>query len=323
MDFNEKAVQIINEKVLPYQASLGVKHQVMNGVNVIDMGVNVKGSWKAGLLFTEISLCGYGSVQLRMRPVAGLLMPHVEVFVDYPHLVELANHVAFWFVSTENDELNFSGPVRSAVLDDYSKAVGYKENPKQVVICLQLDHFPSESMFEAIIEKAERPAEDIYLLIAPTGSMVGSLQVPARNVEQVIPTLLDKGFNVDSIIHACGVSPILAVVDDEMEAYGRVNDSLIYGQVTNLYVDCNDKEIEDIIPNLTMNQPKNKEIFGLPFKEIFEKCNNDWLQVPRHWDAPNEIVFHNLRTGKKYHVGEQHQSVLLEAIMGSRGKVYE
>jgi len=139
--------------------------------------------------------------------------------------------------------------------------------------------------------------------------------VGARNIEQTLPTLYDHGFNMPDIIQATGITPMISIVEDEMVAYGRVNDSLIYGQETNVYVRCQDKVIQDMLQDLTF--VKNTDIYGTQFQEIFARCNNDWTQVPRAWDAPCKINFHNMSTGNSFTTGKIGHKTLEKSFLGN------
>ena len=115
-------------------------------------------------------------------------------------------------------------------------------------------------------------------------------------------------------MQASGSAPIFGAVADEYVAYGRVNDCLIYGQETNLWVDCTDEEIERILPDLTFD--KNQDIYGVSFEELFARSGHNWAHVPRDWDAPCKINFHNLRTGHAFSSGRLGYDTLERSFLG-------
>lgn len=319
---NKAAVDMVEKLLLPNQEQLRIKHIVQsNGCNLIDMGVKVPGSFLAGKYFTEISLCGLGEMKLTTMKVGEYRIPAVSVTADFPTIAEMCSHVAFLRVKQDGVAKNFSGPVRSKVKDAFSNAVDYSDvEAEKVVAGFQVDEIPPESFTSKVAEAAQVKPENLYIMIARTGSVVGSIQVTARNIEQTLPTLFDKGFNLENIQYASAITPVNAIVYDEMEAYGRVNDCLIYGQETTLHADCEDIEITSILKDLTMNQAFNQDVFGVPFKEIFAMCENDWCKVPRSWDAPCKINFYNRRTGNYFSTGEIGVPVLTEGFMGKGGK---
>lgn len=318
---NDNAVRVIEEEMRPNQAGLQIKfHTCQNGATVIDMGVHQPAGFQAGKYFTQVSLGGLGQLRFTKTKYGKYYIPCATMFVDHPHVAELAAHCAFLRVHHCGVEKNFSGPARAKHHDDYSAATGYHDaGTKYAVVAYQIDYLPAEGLVAQLAEKVGVRPENLYLMVARTGTMTGSIHIAARNVEQTVPTLLDKGFPVASIVHAMGTAPILPPLDDEWDAYGRVNDALIYGQETNLWVDCEDEAITSLTDRLTMDQPGNGEVYGRPFKEIFASCNNDWCQLPREWDAPSKVNFYNLRTGNSFSVGSHNKAVLLADFLGESG----
>ena len=317
---NERAARIVEEKILPHTDSLGVEvHRLKNGAIVLDMGVYAKGGWMAAKYFTESNLGGLGELTYTTMEVGRSRLPVATVFVDRPAVAELAAHDAFLYIEYQGVKRSVSGPLRSVTgTDHFARAVDYRDPaPRKIVAHIQIDELPDEGMTDLIAGAVDREAKDLYLLAAKTGTLTGAAQVCARNVEQSLPSLLDQGFPIDSIVQACGSAPIPAVVDDEMLAYGRVNDGLIYGQETNLYVDCPDREITRLEAILPFN--KNRDVYGVPFETLFARCDYLWRNVPREWDAPCRVNFFNVRTGNQFSYGALHHGVLEQAFLGTNG----
>lgn len=318
---NDAAVMRIEQDMRPYQKQLQICfHTYPSGANVIDMGVYARAGFRAAKLFTEIGLGCLGELRYTKVKLGGRYLPCAAVYVDHPNVAELSSHCAIWRVQHCGVEKNFSGPARAKAQDAYSAAVPYSDaRAKKVVLAYQTHYLPSDGLVRLLAERAGVAPANLYLLVARTGTLTGAVQVAARNVEQTLPTLLDKGFPVECVVQAMGIAPILAVNDDENDAYGRVNDALIYGQETHLDVDCEDAAIEELLHKLTMDQPGNAPVYGIPFKEIFAQCENDWCKLPREWDAPSRVCFYNLRTGRSFVAGKHREDVLLRAFWGEKG----
>lgn len=314
---NDQAVQILEQQVLPnagrYQIAV---HTMKNGGTLVDMGVHAKGGWLAGKAFAETCLGGMGTLTYKTMMVNGFVVPVAAVHVDRPHLSELSAHAASFYVQWKGKRVSLSGPFRAIKAEDvFARVVEYQDaDAPKAVAHFQTDTMPDEELFELIAQDIGREPKDIYLIAARTGTLTGTIQVSARNVEQVVPSLVDRGFDVTKIVQACGYAPILSVVDDERTAYGRVNDGLIYGQETNLYVDCEDEEIESILHVLPFS--KNADVYGTPFLDLFSSCDNQWSKVPRDWDAPSKINFYNMRTNRSFVAGRIHYGVLEDSLLG-------
>ena len=314
---NEMAVRIVEEKILPHMDALGVSlHTLSNGAKVIDMGVHAKGGWMSAKYFTEADLGGLGELHYRTMMVGRHLVPTASIRVDRPGVAELGCHDAFLLAQHMGRTVTVSGPIRTIVgTDKYVNCLSYRDSDAvKTVAAIQTDILPNEDTAESIAEKAHVRPESMYILAAKTATLTGAAQVCARNVEQVLPSLLDRGFDMETIVYASGTAPIPSVVDDETLAMGRVNDGLIYGQETNLYVRCEDEAIESILPELPFN--KNQDIFGIPFFDLFAQCGNDWAKVPRKWDAPCKVNFFNMKTNRIFVAGEFHYGVLEKSFLG-------
>ncbi len=317
---NERAMQIIRRDVLPHMDALGCRMVTLkNGATVLDMGLEAKGGWMAAKAFTETGMGGLGELRYRSMPIGRHRLPVASIWVDRPALAELGAHDAFLYVQHHGMNRAVSGPIRTIqAADSFAQAVPYRDPNPEVAVChIQMDTPPDEDLLEAIAAVAKLPPRRIWLLVAKTGCLTGAAQVCARNVEQSLPSLLDQGFPIDTVVQACGSAPIPAVVDDELLAYGRVNDGLIYGQETCLYVDCEDAEIERLYSILPFS--KNQDVYGQPFEELFARCGHVWRNVPREWDAPCKVNFFNLRTGRHFSIGQLHEGVLERAFLGNNG----
>lgn len=318
---NEAAAAIIEGQVLSDTERLQIKaKRLANGATVLDFGVHSKGGYLAGKYFAEIGMGGLGRLTYGIMRLRDHLVPSVQIFVEAPAVCEMASHVAFWKLPYRGGQAVISGPVRAIRgADQFARAVGYRDPaPSKAVACIQTGELPDEELCELISEGCGVSCENLYLLAARTGCMAGAVQVCARNVEQSMPTVYDHGFPMDKIVEASAVTPLISVTDDESVAYGRVNDCLIYGQETNLYVRCEDKEITGMLDQLPFSK-NDSSVYGVPFYELFAKCGNSWANVPRDWDAPCKINFINLTTGHVFSTGQVCTDVLERSFMGKRG----
>lgn len=314
---NDRSAEIIEKKVIPNADKLNIcVHRLANGATVLDMGIYAKGGWLAGKYFTEIDLGGLGELSFTKMKIGRYIMPALKVNVDLPTIAEMSSHVAFWRVPWQGKTINVSGPIRSIKKPDiFSQAVSYQDKwAKKIVAEIQTTELPGEAFTTHIAEQVGYSPKDLYVVVAKTGTLVGAIQVGARNVEQTLPTLFDHGLKMEWIVQADGITPLISVVDDEMIAYGRVNDSLIYGQESNIYLSCDDQDIINILEIVPFS--KNTDVFGIEFQELFARCNNSWVEVPREWDAPCKVNLHNLRTGNSFSTGRLSHEVLEKSFLG-------
>ena len=319
---NEKAAEIIEREVLPdaQRLNIGVS-TLQNGAVVLDMGIHCKGGFRAGKYFAEIGMGGLGRLEYCMLPLEHYLVPGLRVFTEDPGVCEMSAYVAATKVPWGGTQQVISGPVRAILASDhFAQAMSYRDPaPRKAVAGVQTERLPDEELAENIASVCGVRPEQLYIMAARTSCVVGAVQVCARNVEQAMPTVHDRGFSMEQILEGNAVTPLLSVVDDESIAYGRVNDCLIYGQEANLTVRCQDQEITAMLADIPFS--KNKDVYGLPFQELFDRCGNNWAFVPRDWDAPCRINFFNAATGNAFSTGEICDAALERAFIGEGGPV--
>ena len=321
---NEAAAGIIEREILPKAARLNIEVTTLkNGAVVLDMGIRAKGGFRAGKYFAEVGMGGLGRLSYGMIQLQNYLVPGLRVFTENPAVCEMASYVAYTKVLWKGTRQVISGPVRAILGSDaFARSVAYRDpNPRKAVAGIQTTALPDEALAESIAEACGIAPDRLYIMAARTGCMTGAVQVCARNVEQAMPTVYDRGFSMAQILEGNASTPLVSVVDDEAVAYGRVNDCLIYGQETNLTVSCEDGEIAAMLEDLPFS--KNKDVYGIPFEELFARCESNWANVPRDWDAPCKVNFYNARTGGIYTAGRIGYVPLEMAFLGDGGRLDE
>lgn len=317
ISLNNLAAQILETEVLPRAESMGIGViRLTNGAVVIDMGIHYPGSWSAADYFVKVGLGGLGQLTFNTYQLNDFLIPAVQIMVTNPLIAEMASHVAYWKINYQGKNIVISGPIRSIKGSDvFARATTYRDvAATKAVACIQTTEIPGEELAELLASEIGLPVNSLYILVAKTASIVGAVQVCARNVEQTLPTLYDRGFDLARIVQAEGITPVVAIVDDEEVAYGHVNDCLIYGQETNIYVRCQDEELIQILDDIPFI--KNRGIYGTSFQELFKRCRNDWALVPRDWDAPCQVNLINLATGNIFSTGSRHLGILTSDFLG-------
>ncbi len=320
---NNAAADIIEKIVLPQADALDIGVvKLKNGATVLDFGVHSKAGFRAGKYFTEICMGGLGKLTYGSMRLKEHLVPTVRVFTKAPSICVMASHAAYWKVPYRGGRVVISGPVRSVrQQDEFSAAVDYRDDsPRAAVGCIQTEELPDEELLELISEGCGIPCDRLYLLAARTGCVSGAVQVCARNVEQTVPTLFDRGFPMEYIVEGSATTPVVSVVDDEQIAYGRVNDCLIYGQEANIYVRCADEEITRMLPDIPFSK-NDDTVYGVPFFDLFKQCGRSWANVPRDWDAPCKVNLINIKTGSVFAAGHLGIDVLERSFMGEGGVV--
>jgi len=205
-----------------------------------------------------------------------------------------------------------SGPMRAVKGDEaiFDK-IGGRESANLVVGVLEGRKHPTPAVVAKIAAACRVAPSGVTLLMAPTASLAGGLQVVARSVETALHKLAELGFDLGRVISAHGSAPLPPVAANDLAAIGRTNDSILYGARVVLYVKGDDDSLDAIGPKVPSSSSHDH---GEPFAAIFAKYNNDFYAVDPHLFSPAEIVFHNLDTGRVHAFGQVAPEVLTRSF---------
>jgi len=285
------------------------------GAVLVDMGLACVGGWEAGRIFVEAGLGGLGQATYGAFRLGSVTLPSINVWVDDPVLATVASQAGDWKLSDGEFATIGSGPARAiAHQDQWSGRANYTDQSDAVVIQLQTTRVPDDAVCRRVAEACRVKPENVYVVYAPTSSLVGSIQVASRTVEQVMVKLLVHGYDIHTVRAGFGIAPVAPVARDEGEAMGRVNDCLIYGGSTMLTVDAEDAAVEKVIGELCFDVHAG-DLWGLPFAKIFERFGRNWFQVPHLVDSPARVLMNNVRTGRTFVGGQINEDVLKRSLL--------
>ena len=317
VSINKLATKVAKE-IIENADRLGCKaYKMQCGVNVIDMGVKVKGSWEAGLLYTRATIGDLGNVKLgEFKLNEEYTFAAVDLYIDEPLIACLASQIAGWKLGMGDVATIGTGPARAQAQVDgdwYLAQTPYRDHNDEVVLCIQDIKLPAESIGKLVAKECKVAPENVYILVAPSNCIVGSMQVAARMCEQVCHKMFEKGFPVSKVVACRGNAPIAPIVKDEVKAMGRINDAILYGGETEFWVDATDVEIAKVIHQLVSktSSPYYKELF----EKVFVDAGKDFFYVDHDFHSIAKITMHNINTGKAFSAGEIAYEVLEESFL--------
>ena len=278
-----------------------------NGATVIDCGVNVDGSFKAGELYTKVCLGGLADVGISIPGDLSekFALPSVKIKTDSPSISTLGSQKAGWSVSVGDFFALGSGPARAIALkpaETYEEIAYDDKGADLAILTLEADVLPGVEVAEYIAEECDVDVKDVYLLVAPTSSLVGSIQIAGRVVENGTYKMLEFiKFDVTKVKHAAGIAPIAPVDPDGLKAMGKTNDAVLFGGRTYYYVES--EEGDDIAAVAAQLPSSAADGYGKPFFDVFKDAGFDFYQIDKGMFAPAEVVINDLTTGKMYKEG--------------------
>jgi len=320
---NRRAASIVVQMINESEAlDISVK-RLGNGATVLDAGIDVPGSLEAGRLFSCACLGGLAQVGFthktyHLRDVdgdSGFRLPVVEVSVSSPHIACMASQYAGWAVKTDRYFAMGSGPARALFADEeiYRK-LQYSDDFDTAVLMLEGRQHPDEELAAFIADRCGVSPDHVCLLIAPTASLVGSIQIAARSAETGMHKLAELGFDVRKVKAASGVCPLAPVASDDLRAIGRTNDAILYGSEVFFTVQADDEELASLIDRVPSAASKD---YGTPFYELFQRYNGDFYRIDRMLFSPALVAINNLSSGRTFRSGDIHSALLKQSLLES------
>jgi len=285
-----------------------IPHSLENGAIVVDCGIETPAGIQAGLMLARICMSDLGDVQLIPGNLEGLPLPYLQVQTD--HAVEscLLSQYAGWKIDVDNYFAMGSGPMRAAAeKEDLYRILAFGESPEKTVGVLEANSLPGVNVVEMISKATGVASKNIILLVAPTSSIAGNIQVISRSVETALHKLFECDFDVHRIHAGYGTAPLAPVAKDDLTGIGRTNDSILYGGSVTLWVTGDDESLLEIGPSIPSS---SAACFGKPFLEVFKEANHDFYEIDASFFSPAVISFQNLDTGNVFQFGEMNTGLL-------------
>ena len=277
-----------------------------NGCTIIDAGINSLGNMEAGRVISEICLGGLGRVHIlnTMQNAEWPLTVHVNT--NDPVIACLGSQYAGWSLSSKEDGSKFnalgSGPARSLALKEpLFKDIKYSDKASSTCLVMEVDSFPPNDVIEKISNDTKVDAKNLTIIITPTSSIVGNIQVVSRVLEVALHKAHELKFPMIEIIEGFGSSPIPPTSPDFLTAMGRTNDAIIFAGITQLYVNTSDDNANELclkMPSSTSND------YGKPFADIFKDYEYDFFKIDANLFSPSKVIISNMKTGNTFISGK-------------------
>lgn len=302
------------EKLCSNKEFYGVAVSKTSETTIIDAGVNAKGGFEAGKIITEICMGGCGKARITSRTYGEIELPTIFVYTDHPTIATLGSQFAGWQIKEGDYFAIGSGPGRALALKpkEIYEQIDYRDNFDKAIVVLETGKPPPEKLIERLAKDCKVERENLAIILTPTTSIAGSIQVSGRIIETGIYKLNMLGLDPNVILYAWGCAPISPVHPKFTHAMARTNDAILYGGITYYAVDMeNEEELERILANAPSKASKD---YGKPFIEIFKETGYDFYKIDPKLFAPATVIVNNVRSGRILKVGEISIEILLKSL---------
>jgi len=311
---NERAVRR-TEWGIDHREELGILvEKTSKGATIVDLGIKVKGGFEAGKFMTEVCLGDLGRATIMQMSYGDIILPTIHVETDHPAVATLGAQFAGWQIKTSDYFAMGSGPARALALKpkELYQKIEYEDESNRAVIVLESERYPSDQALEYIAHECEVALQDLYVLVAPTSSMAGSVQISGRIVEAGIHKLTEIGFDPKRILHGSGHAPIAPIHPKSGKAMGRTNDAILYGGVTYYSVESDDDEkLKELVAGAPSSTSKD---YGRPFYETFKAAEFDFYKIDPGLFAPAVFTVNNTKTGVTHTAGRVNPEILKQTM---------
>ena len=283
---------------------------------IIDAGINCPGSIECGRVVSEICLGGLGRVHLLNTFQSKSWPFSIHVNTKHPVISCLGSQYAGWNLKSNLKSEKFqalgSGPARAlAQKEEIFDHINYKDKFSRTALVMEVDSIPPEDVVKKIIQDTGVEGKNLTIIITPTTSIVGNIQVVSRVLEVALHKSHELGFDLSKILEGFGSAPIPPNSNDFLEAMGRTNDAIIFSGVIQLWVNCEDEEAEKLCKDLPSSTSQD---YGMPFADIFKKYEYDFFKIDPNLFSPAQAFIINLKTGKTFQSGSIDEELMKKSF---------
>lgn len=283
-----------------------------NGVTLVDAGIEAKGGLEAGRRIAEICMGGMGTVTLTHSAMTPSWPIRVNVHATDPVLSCLGSQYAGWSLSHGKGKEGFyalgSGPARAlCVKEALFRELGYRDQADATVLVMEVDKRPPLELLEKIAADCGIEPSGLTVILTPTQSLAGSLQVVARVLEVALHKAHELNFPLERILDGFGSAPVPPPAPDFMTAMGRTNDAILFAGQVHLFVEGPDEEAEDLARKLPSSTSRD---YGRPFAQIFKEYGYDFFKIDPMLFSPASVIVTAVDSGSSFRAGRLDEELL-------------
>jgi methenyltetrahydromethanopterin cyclohydrolase len=288
-----------------------------NGCTLIDAGIKVPGGLEAGRIIAEICLGGMGTVTLSHSPYTTNWPLTVNVHTGNPVLGCLGSQYAGWSLSHGKYYALGSGPARTMAtklkegneepVEELYKELGYRDNAESTVLVIENDAIPPLEIVERVASACKVDPSRLTIIVTPTSSLAGGLQVVARVLEVAMHKAHALHFPLENIIDGSGSAPVCPPHPNFVKAMGRTNDAILFAGQVHLFVKGSDEAAEKLAKELPSSTSKD---YGKPFADVFKQYEYDFFKIDPMLFSPASVIVTAVESGKSFRAGRLDDALL-------------
>jgi methenyltetrahydromethanopterin cyclohydrolase len=183
---------------------LGIRAGTMGcGARILDFGAEVTGSYEAGCRLVEACCGGCAAARIEIGEFGPYAIPVLHMTVSNPAIACLGAQIPLWRVTAGGEGADAGGPGRALARKPAAlyQRLNHEEEAEKAIICLAADWPPDESEAEIIAEACRIDPANLTLMIAPAGSITGTVQLAGLVAATALARIMNTGFDPLQIVH--------------------------------------------------------------------------------------------------------------------------
>ena len=318
---NAHAAQLVEDLAVNADAMRVRVSELENGTRIIDAGISVRGGLEVGRRIGEICLGGLGIVKLRASTEFENWSWYVDVHTSHPVIACLASQYAGWSLSHGEGKEAFnalgSGPARAmGSKEELFNELGYRDKSDKTCIVVEVDRIPPVAVAKKIADQCGIAANNLTIILTPTSSLSGCVQVVARVLETALHKAHALGFPLEYIVDGAGSAPVCPPSKDFMTAMSRTNDAILFAGQIHLFVEATDSEAEELANELPSCASDD---YGQPFGDVFKAAGYDFYKIDPMLFSPARVAVTAMKSGKTYRAGRIDKELLNKSFSNKCG----
>lgn len=201
-----------------------------------------------------------------------------------------------------------SGPARALGSNEpLFEELAYRDTSDTAIMVIESDQVPPVELTDHIAERCNISADKLTIILTPTSSLAGGVQVVARSLETSLHKSHELHFPLENIIDGFACAPVCPPHKDFVKAMGRTNDAILFGGEVHLFVNASNEDAEQLANQLPSSASKD---YGKPFAEIFKDTGYDFYKIDPMLFSPASVNVTSLQTGKSFQAGKLDEALL-------------
>ncbi len=288
-----------------------------NGCTIIDAGIKVPGGLEVGRIIAEICMGGMGTVSLNHSAYTNHWPLSVNVHSGNPVLACLGSQYAGWSLSHEKYYALGSGPARAMAtklkdgqqepVEALYKELDYTDAFETTALVIENDAIPPLAIIEKVASACNIAPAKLTIIVTPTSSLAGGVQVVARVLEVAMHKAHALHFPLENIVDGSGSAPVCPPHPNFVKAMGRTNDAILFAGQVHLFVKGSDEAAEKLAKELPSSTSKD---YGRPFAEIFKQYDYDFFKIDAMLFSPASVIVTAVDSGKTFRAGKLDNALL-------------